>query len=871
VAQASAHADQRRLPVMASFFGSAAAGRLCAAVAADPAAPILRVVVGPGGTGKTALLDKLAELYAAAGTPVCRDPFHLPADGEQTPVLVDDARGLPDEVLLRIRGLLAAGAARVIVAHRPGPRRPALDSLAAALGDGRPPIVLGSLSRTEVAARTELLCGSSTVGLVEYVHEQTGGMPRLVDVLVAALRDSGALPEAPPPGWAPARIPNAALEQFRVGLDMLDPVVLALLRALAVGATLEPAQLGDLLDCDLLSVEDAAERARATGLLTADGALIPLARTALLALTPPMRLQGLRQQLAAGALKRGGAMLPLARALAGVGATGEDIAAVLAAGALEAESPKVIVGLYAESVRAGAPLLSVAARLAYAAALSGDLDSALKLADSVVANAEAPDRELAVTVAATVLAQRGMLGRSAQLYRWFARNTGYSSPLAVPALLGTGDLAEAQAVLARSEDQGGRPPTVHAGVETLLAEGVLETVTGSPSAALSKLTRAAMLLEPNAGMTLMPDTPAALAAVVALNCGEFDVAESVLERAVTVGLGGEPAMSRYRLLQAWTAMQRGDLDRARSLVATPGPNGGPLEPREELLAAAIEVGLARREGDIGALLAAWQRARQAIVRHPVDLFALHSLGELAVAAARLKEEGWIGPHLAEAWALLSRLGEPPLWAAPMHWYAVQAAGLADRPADAAAHVAALEEAAPTYPQAAVLAAAARCWLRVMAGQVNQDEVETVARRLQAIGHGWDGSRLAGQAAVRTGDRAVMSALMSCARSLRPVPGQDAPVYEMPLGTPAALAPVTAPTPAPRQSSDAVGGGSQLSDREREVAALLITGLTYKEIGERLFISAKTVEHHVARMRQRFGSGSRGELFSQLRSALDADA
>jgi len=56
----------------------------------------------------------------------------------------------------------------------------------------------------------------------------------------------------------------------------------------------------------------------------------------------------------------------------------------------------------------------------------------------------------------------------------------------------------------------------------------------------------------------------------------------------------------------------------------------------------------------------------------------------------------------------------------------------------------------------------------------------------------------------------------------------------------------------------------LSGREREVAELILTGLTYRQIGERLFISAKTVEHHVARMRQRLGVTSRDELFAQLR-------
>ena len=61
----------------------------------------------------------------------------------------------------------------------------------------------------------------------------------------------------------------------------------------------------------------------------------------------------------------------------------------------------------------------------------------------------------------------------------------------------------------------------------------------------------------------------------------------------------------------------------------------------------------------------------------------------------------------------------------------------------------------------------------------------------------------------------------------------------------------------------------LSEREREVAALVLAGLTYKQVGDRLFISAKTVEHHVARMRQKLGSTSRAELFDQLRQLVRA--
>jgi DNA-binding CsgD family transcriptional regulator len=63
----------------------------------------------------------------------------------------------------------------------------------------------------------------------------------------------------------------------------------------------------------------------------------------------------------------------------------------------------------------------------------------------------------------------------------------------------------------------------------------------------------------------------------------------------------------------------------------------------------------------------------------------------------------------------------------------------------------------------------------------------------------------------------------------------------------------------------------LSDREREVAELILTGLTYRQIGQRLFISAKTVEHHVARIRQRLDVTSRDELFAQLKIAVGAKA
>jgi len=55
----------------------------------------------------------------------------------------------------------------------------------------------------------------------------------------------------------------------------------------------------------------------------------------------------------------------------------------------------------------------------------------------------------------------------------------------------------------------------------------------------------------------------------------------------------------------------------------------------------------------------------------------------------------------------------------------------------------------------------------------------------------------------------------------------------------------------------------LSDRERDVARLLVTGMTSKEIARQIGISPRTVEAHRSRIMHKFGLRTPGQLIARL--------
>jgi len=63
-----------------------------------------------------------------------------------------------------------------------------------------------------------------------------------------------------------------------------------------------------------------------------------------------------------------------------------------------------------------------------------------------------------------------------------------------------------------------------------------------------------------------------------------------------------------------------------------------------------------------------------------------------------------------------------------------------------------------------------------------------------------------------------------------------------------------------------GPGGELSAREVDVLRLIALGLTNSEIGERLFVSVRTVETHRAHIQQKLNARTRAELVRLARDA-----
>jgi hypothetical protein len=386
-----------------------------------------------------------------------------------------------------------------------------------------------------------------------------------------------------------------AAEQMAQQLKGENAAVRELLLALSIGFVLPgplPADLQRRIDGgDVGSLDALVERAESTGLLAPDGTVVGPAQHALLSVAPTSRVHALQRELVSVYAAQGQPLGELARELARGGLADQRVAAELERmgdKALE-HDPGLAAQLYGEALLAGADDIATAARRAQAAAADGDLDAATRIIDTLLVASDPPDVRRGVDVAAAVWAQRGMLARGADAYSWLgASRVGPSAPLAAVAMIGCGNLPEATAMF--RADTPPSAPTLLAAALAETGKGILESLAVDPRQALPVLIHASDMLNATGTALPLPDTPAALAALLALHSGEPHLAETVCRSATAAGQGGNAAKPRLYLLQAWSAMQLDRPEDARLAINEASKaNHWPLVPRDEFLRSTLEV------------------------------------------------------------------------------------------------------------------------------------------------------------------------------------------------------------------------------------------------------------------------------------------
>ncbi|HZK05255.1 MAG TPA: helix-turn-helix transcriptional regulator [Actinomycetaceae bacterium] len=827
------------------FTGARNALRRIETVAAWKALPRL-LVTGTAGSGKSAVLREFREKLLAGGLPV--RVLDVDADILKVPpnevLFVDDLHLLKPEQIEAV--LVRAGNpdAGLVAARRPWPRTRELTDIERLLQRSAPPIILGQVLRAEVLA---YLASEGTTVPEACIDELLAVAGGAAWVVTYALSNSHS--EDCNGGDEHLELRRDLEDQVLHRLGTLEAPLRRMIERLSLGSLGERAFSEDDSDAS----DELIAQGYAEGLLLRSGSPLPIVRSAV------RTSVSLRWKAANGDVLAAG----IAQAAGDDDGSYEELidgirdprvgAALVARGDLVLESdPERAGALYRVALVTGADPSDLVLRRAQAAWATGDLDAAAEFIDTALQDERYRDDDWIVNAAAAMWTARGMMPTACEVYPANRPMDEIATGLARIVHIGSGNAVPSNDSTGVSD---GSPPSTLRIALRLLDRGLQASLKGNPGGeALSDLVRASELYTASGVTSPIPELPAVIAASAAIGSGDVVWAGKILEAAVAGNQGGRWARRRLLLWQALVAIQGERPADARRALAEAEKLTLPMSPRDAALDQTVRVTLTRRYEDLNALEVAWANAGEVTSNGDIDLYMVFPLAALIGAAARLGDSTTLAPHLRGGLGLLKRLGSPPLWSTQLWWAGIQQGILLGRPDSLAPYAKALVRAAEHSPVAATMAKAGGVWVSVLAGNVDGGAVEEAARSLGAAGLAWDGARLAGHGSSRTDDRRVATRLLSCARDLHP---KDSAQSSAP-----AVGGETKP------SASTANAEALLSEREFEVARLILRGKTYNEIGEALFISPRTVEHHVAHMRRRLTATSRSDLISKLRLVID---
>lgn len=299
-------------------------------------------------------------------------------------------------------------------------------------------------------------------------------------------------------------------------------------------------------------------------------------------------------------------------------------------------------------------------------------------------------------------------------------------------------------------------------------------------------------------------------------------------------------------LQGFAHFVNGEWPRAAMMIglsrAGRGPFVAPLTGSIEPLASVVS-------GDAERARAGLREARRLRVEgpHPAAVHAgdVVEVLTLLLVGDESERRGWLDGRVGD-------LGSPDVWAeeyVPHLWYVAQAigAGWADRPDSARRWVRLLREVDPPP-----WADAAADWLEARADR-SATGTRRLLRRAEAGIPGLPLLHALLQFDAAERDPSDPDRVRAAAETLRAL-GADLLASRLPQVA-RLERPVAAGSPL-----------AALSGREREVAVLLLDGLSYAQIARALFITRSTVSFHVSRIYAKTGAASRHELLETARRA-----
>jgi DNA-binding NarL/FixJ family response regulator len=760
------------------------------------------------------------EVGGVASEPEALARLVAPGDATPTTLLVDDAHLLDDRVLGAVGFVVERRhelGVRVAVARRTAVSCPALALLDGALASSDGACHLAPLGLDALAAWAAATGDDDPDAAAAQLAEVTGGWPEIVAVLVGRVTS--------------ADDPVADLVLPRLGL--LSVEAQRVVGALAFGLPAGSAALCAATGLDHGRIDLAIEAAAAEGLLHGSTMPVPAVGRALRAAT------GLATRAAVANAAAGSP--PIAARVATHLAALDDLSAEgallyeVAAGGMGREDPATALALYDRAIAAGRPAAPMAAGRAQAALAAGLPERVVTIAREELSSGTATERVhlLALAGAAWMHLGRPELAMASFLAAAEVEpDAGLVAPVPAAALAVVAQAASGGPALPAGAVAAARLPTEPVG---LMADAALAWAAGDAGHAAASLQRSAHLAEAMGGVETLPDSPHAVGALLAAHELDAPAAQRLTDVASERAVGGAAFEVRHRLLSAWGALRGGRVDEARSVVDATAAR----TPRDQLVRAALVAAVALRDGVPGDLAAVQQEAAEARARADLDLFSVDLAVELAHLAARAgaDPEAVLAPIVQTAAAD----GAPTFLSVSLAWARVLVASLVEDAGAAATAAATLAAHADSCAPARVLAPAAQAFARVLAGAVDPSEVRSAAALLAEHGLVFEASRLVGAAGLRCADPGTARQLLGESRKLRGA--RRAP------------------------PSRRTGTVEPLSAREREVARRLLDGESHREIGQALFISAKTVEHHVARIRQKVGAKSRAELLAAVRDDL----